>query len=121
MAMTQDQLELYINGLIAIGKVWKFYKTKEWKELSAEVMKEQHNECQKCKDRHIHKAADCVHHVQWVRKHPRLALSKYYTYEGKTYRNLIALCNECHNEEHPEKGRGLKKSNKEKFLNEERW
>ena len=45
-------------------------------------MKENNYECQHCKARGFHKAARSVHHVQWVRRHPRLALSRTYTAEG---------------------------------------
>ncbi|MDE7445898.1 MAG: HNH endonuclease [Lachnospiraceae bacterium] len=119
--MTQDELEQWINQLIAKNKLSKFYKCKEWRQLSDDVMKENNYECQKCKARGVHATARSVHHVQWVRRHPRLALSRTYVYNGTTYNNLIPLCEDCHNKEHPEKGKGLKKRNKNKFVNEERW
>ena len=40
--------------------------------------------------------ADMVHHVIPVEERPDLALN---------LSNLRSLCNECHNKEHPEKGR----------------
>lgn len=119
--MTPDELEKWIKQLIDENKLYKFYKCKEWRELSAEIMRENNNECQHCKAKGIHKRARSVHHVQWVRKHPRLALSRTYEYNGEVYNNLIPLCEECHNQEHTEKGRGLKKRNEDKFVNEERW
>lgn len=64
--------------------------------------------------------ARSVHHVQWVRKHPRLAMSRTYTYNGKEYVNLIPLCEACHNEQHPDK-RVKTEFKKEHFVNEERW
>ncbi len=120
MAMTQDELEKWIRQLTAEGKLYKFYKCKEWRQLSDAVMKENNYECQYCKARGIHTAARSVHHVQWVRRHPRLALSRTYVYNGQTYRNLIPLCEDCHNREH-NKGKGFVKDNKNKFVNEERW
>lgn len=120
MAMTQDQLEVWIKKLIKEDQLEKFYKCKEWKELSAQIKKENNNECVFCKRKGIHTRARSVHHVQWVKKHPRLALSRTYTYKGKVYDNLIPLCESCHNEQHPDK-RVKTEFKKEHFTNEERW
>lgn len=120
--MDQDKLEQWINSLIKEDKLCKFYKSKWWRGnkdtegLKNEVLKEQHYECQECKKKGIKTTADTVHHVQFVRKHPRLALSKFYKYKGKQYKNLIAVCRDCHNKLHPEKH-----SNKPKFITEEKW
>lgn len=110
-------LEQWINELIKDKELWKFYKSKEFRHLKEEVLREQHYECQECKKLGKITKADTVHHVQHVRKHPSLALSKYYTYQGKKYRNLIAVCKSCHNKLHPEKH----KPKKDIFINEERW
>lgn len=117
--MTEDELEKYINNLIKQDKLYKFYKLKEWRKLSEAVMKENNYECQKCKAKGIHTAARSVHHVQWVSKHPRLALSRTYMFKGKEYKNLIPLCEACHNAEHS-KGVNAKKK-KQGFTNVERW
>jgi 5-methylcytosine-specific restriction endonuclease McrA len=120
MAMSQDQLERWINELIKQDKLEKFYKCKEWRELSEQIKKENNYECVFCKRRGIHSPARSVHHVQWVRKHPRLALSRTYEYKGKVYQNLIPLCESCHNEQHPDK-RVQNEYRKDHFMNEERW
>ena len=117
--MTPEQLEQWIKRLIAEDKLYKFYKSREWRELSDAVMKENNYECQKCKAKGIHTKARSVHHVQWVRKHPRLALSRTYEYNGATYNNLIPLCENCHNEAHS-KGLAVKRNNNH-FVKEERW
>lgn len=117
------KLEKWIRELIEKEELWRFYKSKYWagnkdtKGLKNEVLEEQKYECQKCLKEGKLTRADTVHHVQFVRKHPRLALSKYYTYKGNKYRNLIAVCAACHNRLHPEKH----KPKKETFINEERW
>lgn len=116
--MTKLELEKWIKELIRENKLNRFYMSKEFLKLKKEVLEEQHYECQICKEAGKITKADTVHHVQFVRKHPRLALSKYYTYKGKQYRNLIAVCKACHNKLHPEK---CKTKKKEKFTNEERW
>lgn len=117
--MIQEQLEVWLNQLIAQGKLYKFYKSKEWRELSDAVMKENNYECQHCKAKGIHTRARSVHHVQWVRKYPRLALSRTYEYNGVIYKNLIPLCENCHNKEHS-KGLAVNKK-KNNFVNKERW
>ena len=72
--------------------------------LREEVLREQHYECQICRAEGKIVKATIVHHVNFVRNRPDLALSKYYTYEGKQYRNLISVCSPCHNRVHTEKG-----------------
>ncbi|MDE7478136.1 MAG: HNH endonuclease [Lachnospiraceae bacterium] len=44
-------------------------------------------------------------------------MSRTYTYNGTEYKNLIPLCENCHNEQHR---KGVKPK-KKTFLNEERW
>lgn len=125
--MSDYELALWIQQLINEDKLYKFYKSKYWagnktyEGLKNEVLREQHYECKEClkKSPKLITRADTVHHVQFVRKHPSLALSKYYEYKGKTYRNLIAVCKECHNKLHPEK-RSSKTKDKIIF-DDERW
>lgn len=114
-----EQVGVWIKELIEQNRLDKFYKSKAWKELSAAVLKENHYECQHCKERGIHKRARSVHHVKHVRKYPSLALSRFYEVKGVRHKNLIPLCEECHNKEH-KKG-FFSASKKGKFYNEERW
>lgn len=82
--MTGVQLVSWINQLIKDDQLWKFYKSREWSGrsgyagLKEEVLREQHYECQPCKERGIITRADTVHHVMHVREHPELALSRWY-------------------------------------------
>ncbi|RDU22198.1 HNH endonuclease [Anaerosacchariphilus polymeriproducens] len=108
---TQEIIEL-----IKIDKLYQFYKSKEWMSLKNEVLKEHHNECVWCKQQGIIKKAVTVHHVQFVKKHPYLALSRYYTYKGKTYENLLPLCHDCHDKAH-----GRFQYKKKEQWNEEKW
>lgn len=106
-----------IQQLIKEGKLYRFYKSKEWIELREKILKENHYECVWCKEKGKISKAEQVHHVQYVKKHPELALSEYYTYKGKQYRNLIPLCHDCHDKAH---GR-MRHKPKTKQINEERW
>ena len=128
-----DALELkhWIEELIEKGELWRFYKSKEWIELKQSVLKENHYECEECKKRGKITRYDIddegkktllstVHHVQFVRKHPELAMSRIYTYHGKKYVNLIPVCKACHNKLHPEKNKS-RKTEEETFVNTERW
>lgn len=123
------ELEIWIKELIEQDKLYKFYKSKEWLNLKEETMREQHYECQECLKNGIlttiskntkedNKIKLTVHHVQYVKKYPELALSKFYYFEGIKYRNLIVVCFDCHNRLHK---RFNYKENKKKLLNEERW
>lgn len=116
---TDKPLAKWIRELIRADRIELFYLTKDWKELRLEVLEENHYECQRCMEKGKYTRADCVHHVNEVKTHPHLALSKYYTdAEGKQQKQLIPLCNECHNIIHDKLGQWQRK---DKFMNEERW
>ena len=114
--MNKLELKKWIKELLTQGKIDDFYKSKYWRKLRKEVLKEQKEECQECLKLGKRTKANTVHHVQFVDKHPELALSKFYAYKGKQYRNLICVCPDCHNKLHPEKHK-----HKKELINEERW
>lgn len=95
--------------LIQNNNVHLFYKSTIWRHLRGEVLKEQHYECQVCKQRGVYTKAVVVHHIKHIKEHPELALTK---------SNLMSVCSACHNELHPEKA--FKFKFKEP-INEERW
>lgn len=119
----------YIEQLIKKNELWRFYKSREWIDLKERILQEQHHECYECKKRGVitrydvaedgnKKLISTVHHVQFVRSHPELALSEYYYYNGERRRNLIPVCKACHNKLHPEKHKRQQSSG---YVNEERW
>ena len=118
--------EAWIRELIQKNELWRFYKSKEWIQLKNQILKENHYECAECRKHGVITRYDdgrllsTVHHVCHVRDHPELALSRYYKdYEtGRMELNLIPVCKACHNKLHPEK---IKKSDQNRFMNEERW
>lgn len=93
------------------GEYKKFYWTSEWKEKREEIINRDNNECQRCKEKGKFHVAQCVHHIKHLDKFPLLALDS---------NNLISLCNQCHNEVHPEKLEDYKKP-KPKLDVPERW
>ena len=122
--MNNKELVIWIEQLISINRLDKFYHSKYFKHIKREVLREQHYECQRCKEqgrlrivKESIKRSGVVHHVKEVREHPELALDKYY-YDsfGRKHRQLLVLCNECHEIEH---NRAYKRE--PKFINEERW
>lgn len=114
------QLVQWINKLIEEDKLWKFYKSKQWIQLRTEVLEEHHNECYICRQQGKITRADTVHHVNYVREKPQLALSKYYIdNNGNKQLNLIPICKACHNHLHYKDKLG--KLHEDKFTNEERW
>lgn len=116
---TDIPLATWIRQLIKADNVELFYFTDDWKELRQDVLDDLHNECQECLKKGNYTRADCVHHVNEVRKRPDLALSKFYTdEEGKQQRQLIPLCNKCHNIEHKKLEKHRENN---RFSNEERW
>src|SRR5574344_1661466 len=97
-SMTEDEVGIWVQKLIDQDRLHDFYVSSLWLNLRKEVLAEDKCECQQCKDRGWYKKADTVHHRQYVRKHPRLALSKFYMFQGKEVRNLVSLCHDCHEE-----------------------
>lgn len=114
--MNQDQVGRWIQFLIDKDLLHIFYTHSEWLKLREDVLRDHNNECQTCKARGFYSRATHVHHVQWVRRHPRLALSKTYMFQGKEYKNLVPLCHACHEEEHPDRY-----GKRQPPLTEERW
>lgn len=109
--------EQWIRQLIKENKLWKFYKTPQWLDLRRQILEENHNECEWCRAAgRISRATD-VHHIQFVKRHPELALSRTYTFRGREHKNLVALCHECHDKAHER----MAYKKPEKQFNEERW
>lgn len=115
-ARNQHEVGLWVQGLIDANRIHDFYVSSLWINLRLDVLQEYKGECQHCKDRGYYTKANTVHHVQYVRKHPSLALSKVYVFGGKEIRNLVPLCHACHEIVH-----GYRKKKIEKPLTEERW
>lgn len=112
----------YIRDLIADDNIVKFYKSREWRELREEVLREHHYECQHCLERGKYTPATMVHHVMEVRKRPDLALSKTYVDgKGDERKQLVPLCIACHELEHDKFGDYNKEHGRVKFTNTERW
>lgn len=97
--------EIEIRKFIAKGQIHKFYVSSEWRRLRKEVLADDKNECVICKSKGKYTRANHVHHVNYVRKHPELALSETYVDgNGNVKRNLISVCHECHETVcHPER------------------
>lgn len=117
-------LDVWIRHLIREDKIYLFYKSDDWLELRDEVMKDAHYECQHCLKNGIYKRAEMVHHINEVRKRPDLALTREFTdaITNEKIINLIALCNSCHEKEHPDRfGNYRLQRGIERFTNEEKW
>ena len=106
-----------LKQLIADHNVHEFYVSSEWRHLRTEVLDEQ-KECQEHKRKGNYARANHVHHVNYLRNHPELALSKWYLdSKGNLQRNLIVVCKDCHETVcHPER---LRKAKPEPWP--ERW
>ena len=109
----------FIKDCIKQNDLHRFYTWSEWLKLRGEVLDDDKHECQMCKAKGKYKKATHVHHVNYLRLHPELALSKFYKDdEGNIKRNLISACKNCHETVcHPER---LRWDIKEP-LTKERW
>lgn len=108
-----------IQNLIDKNNISAFYNDRHWRRLAKSIIAEQHGECQYCKSKGKYSLAVLVHHAKELKKYPELAYSKYYIDKhGERHKQLVALCQSCHEEQHPDR---FKKQNKKHFTNEERW
>lgn len=84
-----------------------FYNTSAWRRARVEALGRDMGYCVWCrlagrcardrKGRRVPVLATMVHHVKPLRDYPELALD---------LRNLVSLCDRCHDEAHPEKHAG---------------
>lgn len=106
-----------IKELIAKDNIHKFYIDRAWKRLRKQVLKMDKYECQQCKERGRYTRATHVHHINHVKDRPDLAMSLLYEdNNGVIRRNLISLCKDCHEEQHPHRLNKPKEP-----ITEERW
>lgn len=112
--MKENDLQ-FVQQCIA-HDIHDFYNSPRWKRLRTQVLQMDKGECQRCKERGRYTKATTVHHVNYVKTHPELALEIYYTWQGKQKRNLLSLCHDCHEAVH-----GYRKQEQKKPLTEERW
>lgn len=115
-AQNKDEVGKWITHLIEINRLHDFYVSKYWIRKRKEVLAENKSECQDCKAKGYYTKATHVHHNQFVRRHPRLALSKTYVFKDKEYINLVCLCHDCHEQRH-----GYRQGEKKEPLTLERW
>lgn len=100
--MTEGTLE-WIKQLIRDDDLHGFYTSQLWRKKQSQILKDNHNECSRCKARGKVAIANTVHHKKYLRRYPDLALED---------SNLEPVCEACHySEHHTKKG----------FMNEERW
>lgn len=114
--MNQLEAGIWVRKLIAENNLHAFYTSRLWINLREEVLREHKYECQHCKAKGFYTKATHVHHAQFVKKHPELALSKVYIFQGKEYKNLVPLCHNCHEEVH-----GYRQRERKGPLTVERW
>lgn len=111
--MTESEIA-YVQQCIRTD-IHGFYTWSKWLRIRQQVLEMDKRECQDCKTHGRYTRATTVHHQQYVKKHPELALEIWYTFQGKSYRNLVSLCHDCHEARH-----GYRQKKKE-LLTEERW
>lgn len=109
----------WVVELVQSGDVHAFYVSPPWEHKRLDVLELDRYECQRCRAKGRYRRATMVHHVNHLRDRPDLALSIWYTdKDGKKHRQLISLCAECHELEHPER---LKRKEHKPPLTPERW
>lgn len=77
------------------------YNTAKWERKRSSILSRDNYICQHCKRYGRIRQATTVHHIKHAEEYPELA------YDNK---NLVSLCNACHNKMHPEKA--VKKNKK---------
>ena len=118
--METNKLVQWIRELIKEDKLVKFYKSKEFRQVREEVLRESHYECQLCREQGKISRATVAHHIYYVRLYPQYALSIWIEdKEGNKIRNIIAVCSHCH--EHIHYMDKVGKNKPKKKINDERW
>ena len=112
-----DEKILKLHTLIEQENTDCFYRWTEWRKLRAQVLKLDNYECQLCKAKGRYSKAIIVHHIKHLKDRPDLALSIYDSNTGQ--RQLISVCKECHEKEHPESQRQYMP--KAEPVTKERW
>lgn len=106
-----------LEALVASGREDAFYSWPEWRGKRKDVLKLDHRECQLCKAMGHFRRGTIVHHVKHLRDRPDLALSVFDSDTGE--RQLITVCKQCHELEHPESLRQFQP--KDPPVTVERW
>lgn len=114
--MISDEQLIKLCSLIEDGRQDNFYAWHCWKRVAAYVKRLDNFECQHCKLSGKFSRGEIVHHVKHLTDRPELALSVFDPETGE--RQLITLCRECHEREHPER---LKPFALAAPLTSERW
>nr|DAL38850.1 MAG TPA_asm: NinG recombination protein [Caudoviricetes sp.] len=70
------------------------YNSPRWKRKRLQILKRDGYMCQHCKRYGKAVPATTVHHIQHADEYPEMAFAD---------KNLISLCEGCHNKQHPEK------------------
>ena len=86
----------WLNQCLTQGDEKRFYLSPMWRRKRKEVLAMDKHECQLHKQRGQYRKATMVHHVNQLKHRPDLGLS---VWDGKE-RNLLSLCNDCHEEIH---------------------
>ena len=93
---------IYGRTVLTVAKEFarKFYSSKAWQECRNEYMKRAHYLCENCLRKGIYKPAEIVHHIIEIDpitiERPEIALN---------FDNLEAVCRECHDMYHDNRGR----------------
>ncbi len=80
--MTESDVA-YVRQCIRDG-IHRFYTWSKWERVRRQVLEMDKYECQDCKDRGIYSRATTVHHNQYVKRYPELALEIWYTFRGNS-------------------------------------
>ena len=111
--------QMQINQWVADDDTDKFYTSRTWRRKRKDVLRLDRYECQTCKARGKYTRATMVHHVKHLRDRPDLALNIWdVDQDGRSIRQLVSLCDDCHDKEHPERMRQYKRR---RPLTDERW
>ena len=83
-----------------MGNKAKRYLNRKWKKKREHILLRDKYLCQYCLRYGRRRDATTVHHIKHANEYPELFFSD---------QNLVSLCPECHNKEHPEKGGARRK------------
>lgn len=88
----------------------KFYSSRKWKRCRESYLRSVGGLCERCLKKGLYVPAVIVHHKEWLS--PENINDPHKTMD---FRNLEALCRDCHEEEHAEENKAAKHRNERRY------
>ena len=114
-----------IREWIANDNIIRFYQSSKWRVLRAEVLQDNHNECEISRNVGIVNTSTDgkleIHHILFIENYPHYALDRYIYINGKMYQNLFLITTSLHSILHQRTNKINEKKDNKTIVSNERW